>query len=146
MHGVLWHVGWNLCVWLCKKTMTRNWLSRPSEPTSPKRDLQKQARFTFKLSLRRRTLVLSEAMSHSSERGLPKRDRMESLTCRYSFSSGEGVSLLGEGWWWRIDPNQDEGLTPTNQKKWEIFWFANMFVLKTIYKKKIEKVCSEIFF
>ena len=51
-----------MLVWIrmggcCRETVTRNWCSRPSEPVSPKRELQKQARFTLELSLRQKALI-----------------------------------------------------------------------------------------
>ena len=48
-----------------------------SDPVSPRRDLQNQARFTLELSLRQRALILSEVLSRSRERRTPKRERME---------------------------------------------------------------------
>jgi len=71
--------------------------SRPSETDSPRRDLQKQARVTHELSLSWRALVLSETMSRSSERHSTKREGVEALGCRCSFSPGEGWSRSSKG-------------------------------------------------
>ncbi|QCD94567.1 hypothetical protein DEO72_LG5g2651 [Vigna unguiculata] len=70
---------------------------RPCDPVSPRRDLQKQARFTFELSLRRRSLVLSEVLSHSDKRRLPKRERVGALVCCCSLSPGEEPHLWTRG-------------------------------------------------
>ena len=69
-----------------------------------KRDWLAQARlaeagqgYTHELSLRRRALVLSEVLSRSGERRSPKREGVEALGCRCSFSPGEEPHLWARG-------------------------------------------------
>ena len=93
---LLWTCGmpcvviWIWKMWLCRENRGEIWYSHPSEPVSPRRDLQKQARSILKLSLRRRTLVLSEVLYRSSERRSPKRERVGALACCCSLSPDEG--------------------------------------------------------
>ncbi|QCE10963.1 hypothetical protein DEO72_LG10g2196 [Vigna unguiculata] len=69
----------------CRENSGETCYSRPSETDSPRRDMQKQAKVTLELSLRRRAIVLSEALSwritsplgegwsRSGEEGSPQR-------------------------------------------------------------------------
>ncbi|QCE15671.1 hypothetical protein DEO72_LG11g2683 [Vigna unguiculata] len=66
---------------------------------SPKRACLAQARLAETSQVHIRALAqvksscLNEATSRSGERGSPKRDRVETLTCRYSFSPSEEPHL-----------------------------------------------------
>jgi len=70
---------------------------------SPKRACLAQVRLAKTSQVHIRALAqaksscLREAMSRSSERGLPNRDRVETFACRYSFSPGEGSHFWARG-------------------------------------------------
>jgi len=70
---------------------------------SPKRACLAQARLAETSQVHIRALAqaesscLSEAMSRSSEKGSPQRDRVETLACRYSFNPGEGPHFWAKG-------------------------------------------------
>ena len=81
----------------CRENSGETCCSRPNETDSPRRDLQKQARITLKLSLRRRAIVLSEVLSRSSERRSPKRERVGTLVCCRSLSPGNEPHLWAMG-------------------------------------------------
>jgi len=55
------------------------------------------ARVTLELSLRRRALVLSEALSHSGERRSPKQEYVEAFMCCCNLSPGEEPHLWARG-------------------------------------------------
>ncbi|QCD96116.1 hypothetical protein DEO72_LG6g818 [Vigna unguiculata] len=89
----------------------------------PKRDQLARARLakadqgdTHELSLRRRALVLSEALPRSGKRHSPKREGVEALGCRCSLSQarnltfGRGVVSLRRGGA-RVTPPDPLGLT-----------------------------------
>jgi len=86
---MLWIVVWVWKCGCCRENNSRICCSRPSETDSPRRDLQKPARVILELSLRRRALVLSEALSRSGERRLPKWGCVGALVCCYSLIPGE---------------------------------------------------------
>jgi len=68
MYGMPYYVVW-LCMYgWCKENSGEIWCFRPSETS------RNRPRFILELSLRRRTLVLSEVLSRSGERGSPKRE------------------------------------------------------------------------
>jgi len=77
----------------CRENSGKVSYSRPSDADSLKRDLQKQTRVTFELSLMRRALVLSEAPSRSGERCSLKRERVGVLVCCCCPSPGEEPHL-----------------------------------------------------
>jgi len=88
-----WYVVWNCgCDW-CREIVARNACSRPSEPVSPRRDLQRQPRSTLELSLKRRALVWARHLAQERARCLtrsrlgisPKRERVRTLARRCSF-------------------------------------------------------------
>ncbi|QCE13652.1 hypothetical protein DEO72_LG11g647 [Vigna unguiculata] len=82
---------------MCWRNRGETCYFRPSETDSPRRDVQKQTRVTLELSLKRRALVLSEALSRSGDRRSPKRERVEALVCNCCLSPGEEPHLWARG-------------------------------------------------
>ena len=96
MYGMVGIIVW---MWKCgcgRMNSGETWHSRPGDPASPRRDLQKQNQTRAQTLAQAESFCLSETTSRSDERGSPKRVRVGAWGMCCMCNSGE-EALFGRG-------------------------------------------------